>query len=440
MRTRVIAPIVAVWLAALAAGSAPASAQAPPGDPPPLADLQDAAIARDPRVRELDLHAEAADLRLATIAAGRRPGLAVEGRTQYQSDVPRAPVLTPDGAPLFSPPKDTYDASLRLDVPLVEPTIEPRLAVERAARDEAQARVRTAIFDVRQEVNAAFFAAALLDQRRHVLETVLGDLEARWTEAGVRVEQGAAIPAEAASLEAALLERRQELAEVMASRAAARARLTRLTGHTFAGDEPVVAPDLAVAVERARAALDDVRARPEFAQFASTRARLARQQDVASAADRPRVSAFATAGVGRPGLNFIDDNIQGYWLTGLRVQWTAWDRGTSGRERDVLDRERAIVAAEEAAFAERLRRGVEDDLADMDRLAAAGSLDDRVVALREEVVRSARAQLAEGATTGADYANRNAELLTARLARARHRVELAQARARFLTVLGLEVR
>jgi hypothetical protein len=35
--------------------------------------------------------------------------------------------------------------------------------------------------------------------------------------------------------------------------------------------------------------------------------------------------------------------------------------------------------------------------------------------------------------------DRETDLLAARLARATHRVELAQARARFLTLIGLEV-
>ena len=42
--------------------------------------------------------------------------------------------------------------------------------------------------------------------------------------------------------------------------------------------------------------------------------------------------------------------------------------------------------------------------------------------------------------TAAEYLDRSTELLQARFARAGHRVELAQASARFLTTFGLEVR
>jgi outer membrane protein TolC len=48
-------------------------------------------------------------------------------------------------------------------------------------------------------------------------------------------------------------------------------------------------------------------------------------------------------------------------------------------------------------------------------------------------------RFSEGVVTASEYLDRTTELLGAQLDRARHRVELAQARARLLTTLGLEV-
>jgi outer membrane protein TolC len=422
------------WVASAAPQATPAAG------PLDLASLQAAAIARDPRLREIDLQDEATDLRLETISAERLPTIAVEGRAQHQSDVPKSPFAGPGGAPLFAPPKDTFDATVRVDIPLLDPSREPRLDVERARRDQAQAQVRTALYGLRQEVNAAFFAAALLAERRRAIETAVTDLQARLDETSARVREGTAIPAEGATIDAALVERRQDLAEIDASRRAALARLEELTGRRIGEDEELEMPNLAAAVEEARGRLAELRARPEYDQFARTQELLRRQQDTAGAIDRPRVSGFATGGVGRPGLNFIDSQVEGYWLAGLRMQWTAWGHGASGREREELSRQQAIVGAEEEAFTARLRRAIEDDLANIDRLAAGGALDDRLIELRMQIVRSATVQLQEGALTSAEYVDRNTDLLNAGLARGRHRVELAQASAELLTTLGLEVR
>jgi outer membrane protein TolC len=55
------------------------------------------------------------------------------------------------------------------------------------------------------------------------------------------------------------------------------------------------------------------------------------------------------------------------------------------------------------------------------------------------VARSTQIRLQEGVVTASEYLDRQAELLQARFARAGHEVELAQASARILTTLGLEV-
>jgi outer membrane protein TolC len=60
--------------------------------------------------------------------------------------------------------------------------------------------------------------------------------------------------------------------------------------------------------------------------------------------------------------------------------------------------------------------------------------------LREQVVRSTQVRLQEGVVTASEYLDRTAELLQARYSRTGHEVELAEASARLLTTLGLEVR
>ena len=136
-----------------------------------LGTLHEEAAAADPRVRQLKLEAERTELRLQNISVERRPLVTAEALAQYQSDVPTPPPFLPGGQPLFIPPNQTYDATVRVEQPLYAPSISPRLAVERAQLAETQARVRTTLFMLRQEVNDAFFSAALLQERLDVVRT-----------------------------------------------------------------------------------------------------------------------------------------------------------------------------------------------------------------------------------------------------------------------------
>jgi len=184
--------------------------------------------------------------------------------------------------------------------------------------------------------------------------------------------------------------------------------------------------------------IDSLRARPEYRQFGATRERLARQEAITAAQDKPRLSAFGRLGYGRPGLNMLSPDFQAYWIAGVQVQWAPWNWGTSERDRESLEIQRDIVSTNEAAFTASLRRGVQQSLATMQRLDTALALDDRIVALREQVDRETAAKLHEGVVTAAEYADRATELLAARLLRAQHRVELAQSRAAYLTTIGVD--
>jgi outer membrane protein TolC len=121
------------------------------------------------------------------------------------------------------------------------------------------------------------------------------------------------------------------------------------------------------------------------------------------------------------------------------MQWTPLDWGHAARDRESLALEREVVNAEAQAFADALRREATTDLATIDRLQRTIATDDEIVALREQIVRETTARFREGEVTAAQYVDRQTDLLTARITRAQHRVELAQARANYLTTLGVQV-
>lgn len=405
-----------------------------------LGVLQSEAVRRDPRANQIDLLSDQSALRLRSIDAERLPAITVLGQGQYQSDVATIPVELPGGMSPPSPPNDTYDAHLAARQRVYDPALVARRRVEDAVLAESQARVRSTLHGVRTSVNEAYFTALLLQSQADELTAVTTRLEAQLRVAVQRVEEGAALPSEAAMLEAELLRRRQSLDEVTAGGAAARLVLADLTGRSSALNDVLSLPDLGADVARTRARLEELRARPEFEQFARSRDVLAVQADAVAARTRPRISAYGRAGYGRPGLDPLASEFDTYWLAGVQVEWTPWTWGTAAREREVLAIQQQIIATEEAAFARSIQRAVMTELAAIDRLERTVEGDSEIIELREEILRETRVRYAEGVITSAEYVDRETAVLDARLARVTHRVELARARARFLTLVGIEIR
>lgn len=418
----------------------PAAAQSVAGPALQLADLQQAAIASDPRMRELQLLASQSSLRQENLSKQWYPAVSLESLIQYQSDAPTTPVVTPDGKPFFSAPRDNYDFYGRIEQRLWDPAVSAQTAVEQAQLAEQQARVRTAVFALRQQVNDAFFAAATLQQRFTVVAATITELAGRLQEMNARVQAGTALPADAAAIEATLLQRQQEADELRASVQGALGRLATIVGRPIPVDGVPSIPDLAAQFAAVRGEVRQVRMRPEYEQFAKTRERIARQEQTTGAQSQPKVTAFGRVGFGRPTLDFIQNEWQAYGVGGLRLQWNAWNWGSTGREKEAQALQSDITAAEEDAFTKSVSASLDGDLSTIDHLTRALETDQRIIDLRAEVERTARVRLQEGVLTSSDYLARDTELLQARIAQATHQVELAQARARVLTTIGVEVR
>ena len=422
---------------ALVAMPTASGAQSQPGDSLRLDRLHAAAEQRDPRARLLAIREAQTTLRLRTIAAERLPSIAGSAQAQHQSVVTRFPAPPGGVVPTF--PHDTYDANVALTEPLLDPTRAARATVERAQLARARADVATALHGVRQQVNASFFAIAALSARHEAVAATITDLEAQARVVESRVRNGTALPSELASLRAEVLRRRQDDAQLLAERDAALRVLSDVTGIAIGSEVPLALPVLEQRVADARARGDSIAARPELVRFERMRDVLARQADAAGAQTKPRVSAFARAGVGKPGLNMLSTRPESYWIGGVQVQWNAFDWGRSTRERQVLQLERDAVEAESAAFRDALRRATVSDLATIDRLERVLAADEEIIALREQIVRETAARFRESSITAAEYVDRQTDLLAARIARGLHHVELAQARATYLTNLGLQV-
>jgi len=433
-----VATTVAIVIVALPY-SATAQDSAVQHDTLHLAELQSRAVQSDPRARQLELLAAQSSLRESDIDATRLPILGADAQGQYQSQVVSIPFKLPNGISLPEPSHDTYDAYVAAQQAIYDPSINANRGVERARLAASQAGVRTSLFSLRQNVNDAYFTVLMNQMQAADQQAAIADIQVHHSMALERVQQGAALPSEPEMFEAELLRRKQVLGSLNASRAAALAVLSSLTGSPIAAANALAIPDLATPVAAARSDMDTLGARPEYAEFARNRDVIAEQQASLGAGELPRVSAFGRSGYGRPGLNPLSQNFQSYWLAGIKIDWTPWNWGTTKRDRQALTLQKQIVETNEAAFRKSVERSVAQQLATIDQLRQALSDDDTIITLRERILRETGFRFDEGVITAAEYIDRETDLLNARLARSTHLVQLAQARANFLTSLGLEV-
>ncbi len=423
---------------AVCALTLPANGQARP-DTLFLDDLQRAAEQVDRRGVQTELLAKQSLLRLQSIRSERFPALTATGTAQYLSDVPQIGAVLP-GVRIPSPYNDQYDGSIALRQPLFDATRRSRTVVEQAQNLESQARIRTALWQQRAAVSEAFFGVALRDAQLRALDVAIAGLDARMRVASTRVGSGAALPSEQLLIEAERARRMQSREELVIERAATYDLLSALVARELPAGAVLSVRLPATSATLARVTADTLHARPEFAQFERTRAVFDARRAVTTAQDLPRVSAFGRTGYGRPGLNALGRSFDAYWTAGVQVEWTPWNWGRTRRELEVQSLQDATVRSDEAAFRESLTRAALTERARMQSLERSLAADDSIVILRERILQETRLRYDEGEVNAADYIARLSEHLAAQLDRDVRRLRLNEARARYLTTLGLEVR
>jgi outer membrane protein TolC len=374
----------------------------------------------------------------------RLPAFRLGADGSYQSEVVEIPVT---GVAIEPPPKEQYEASLQADWTIWDGgSASAREASTSATLVSDQASLRADLHDLRSQVADAYFAALTVQAQLDEVDLLVEDLDARLGEARDRVAEGAALPADTAAFRAEVLTAEQQRARLEAERRAALDVLERLTGRAIDDDALLVLPRVGERVQRIEEQLgaedglpDSLRVHPRFATFEAARAVQETRLALASAARAPRIAAFGRLAWGNPGYRQFSEDPHDYWRAGMQVQWQPFDWGRAGREAEEARVQQRIVDTREAAFADALLRAAATPRRRIAFLESALSTDGEIIALREVVEAQARARWDERAIPASQYTDARTDVLAARLALARHRIELVREQVRTLTILGMEI-
>jgi len=182
--------------------------------------------------------------------------------------------------------------------------------------------------------------------------------------------------------------------------------------------------------------LADSVARPELKWYEAQKINYDLQDKALQIQLRPKFSAFIQGGYARPGLNFLDNNFQWYYIGGIRLSWNLGALYTMKNQRMINDLGRQTLDIQKETFLFNTRITQRQQSADMVKYTELIKKDDAIIALRESVKNAAGAQLENGVLSAHDFITQVDAEDQARQSLILHRIELLQAQFNYQNTTG----
>ena len=386
-----------------------------------------------PIAEKIEIQRRITEFNLKIRQSGLYPNIMVNASTSYQSDVTEVPFAAPGTMPpTFS--KDHYNFSVDVTQPIFDGgKVNALKKIEQKAEEVGLASIEVELHRVRSQVDQIFFGILLLKKQISSFNLLIEDIENQLKLVTARVENGVLLPGNELTLKAELLKVKQQHLETSESLKNGYQILGELVGVDLSSEPELIVTNTELGDESGWHAKN----RAEYMLLDSRKKVLENQKGLLDTDKLPVLSAFAKTAYGRPGLNAFDDDLQFFWVVGLKAQWNFRNWRNSAKQKEVLTLEQKNIDADKDAFTRQLNSSLLQTENKINVLEQQIQLDKEVLGLREQVVTEKKNLLDEGAITSTEWLIELNEEHRARLNLEIHEVQLAQAKIEYQTKRGI---
>jgi len=323
------------------------------------------------------------------------PQFNIAGQASYQSDVTRLPLSLP-GMNIPVMDKDQYRlyGEVSQSVTDLFTVKDQKEYIHTNSEIEVQ-KTAVELYKLRERIYTLYFGILLFDAQLKQADLLKKDIQNGIEKTNVAIANGVALKSTADNLKAELLKTDQRSIELKAARKGYADMLALFI------DKPV--DENTILEKPARQILSNTINRPELTLFNLQKRAFNVQEKLISAKNLPRLSAFFQSGLGRPGLNMLDNDFQAYYIGGLRLSWNFTNFYTYKSEKKILALQQHAIDVQRDAFLFNTNLVLKQQNAEIAKMQALIETDRSLITLRENIKKTAQNQLSYGTSTTNDY-------------------------------------
>lgn len=389
-----------------------------------------------PLQREEQNRLEIYDLNRKNLNAKWLPSLSANANATYMSDVVEFDQVLgslpfPISPSAFSTmPNEQYKITLDINQTIYDGgSIGAGKKVEQASLQADLQALQSELYKVRDQVNQVYFGLLMLEKQAELVSIYKDEIIERKAALESGIKNGVILPTNVDILDAELLNVEQQKTELEIQQQKARNILSDLIGENTA-DATVFLPavDMPEEIEISR---------PEIGLFETQKVVLYMNKKLIGSQRLPKAAVFGSYGYGQPpGNNFFKNEFDTYYVVGAAINWTIFNWNTTKRTKEALQAQQNIVDAKEEHFKRQIRIALKNAQAEIDQIKALLSSDEKLIELREKIIKTAASKLNNGAISSTEFLTElNAER-SARINYEMHKIQWVQAQINYLTISG----
>lgn len=373
------------------------------------------AIENYPQIQQRALIKNTTAFTLSNVQKGKLPQVQIVGHATYQSDVTSLPNAEMVGAPQLS--KDQYILYGEILQPITGiAVVKQQEKITLANGKTNQASLETKLYQIKQRVSDIYFGILILQEQLAQLTLTEQDIQVGLVRVEASVKYGISLKSNFNILKAELLQIEQKIIELDAAKESYLAMLGQFIGKPLNGATELMKPNEIL--------LKKEITRPELSFFKSQMETIALQNELLDKTNLPNVSLFLQSGVGRPALNFLSNDIEPYYIGGLRLSWNLSNYYTSKRQKQLHSIERQRIQSEQETFLFNTQLSLTQNETQIQKTELMILKDEQIISLRNEILKTAQGQLENGVITANEYKTVVFDADRARQNRSLHQIEL----------------
>ncbi|MCB0451357.1 MAG: TolC family protein [Aequorivita sp.] len=382
-----------------------------------------------PLAKQTTLLEEKTKSEITILEKGKLPKLDLNAQATYQSDVIELPFQIPN-ATIEPLNKDQYRATLDANLLIYNGgNIAANTKLKTAELAAQQQQITVNLYTLKSRISQSYFRVLLFQEQEKLLVSKMEQLNLRIKEVGAGVKYGAVLPASEYVLKAEILKLEQQLSQINFDREKALKNLSLLVFQDLDNKTTLTNPEILVTAETQSE-------RPELELFQLQETQLETSKEVISKSSYPKLSGFAQAGYGNPGLNMLDNSFQDFYMVGLKLNWNILDWGKTKQQKRAVDISKEMVSTEKETFLLNNEIQLTEAESDINKYKNMLQKDTEIIVLREKVLQATTSQLQNGSITPSEYITELNNLYEARIDQQLHEVKLALAKASYNIIKG----